>query len=493
LVGRVLAHRPSPALHSMTAIPADLADPDAVVVRAASAMSVGALPTMSDLTIAAGAATDSANGLSLRASAAVVSVAGFALRGSTNLPPELPGAADGLVAALPEDRETERREMAAVLSTARFMRALASDRQTPALLAGLGEAAVVANVAGSRPLRVRPLAYLALLEALGGHLNRAERRARDAATGWAEEPPGPGTSPVLAVARSWVHLYRYELEQARECADRSQEQATGTPDARFVAPLAMVVHSSLLRLRHDYAKAAAALRLYLDDADLPRWIREEVVTEAVRIDFARGAVHEGIARLDGLDDSTGWATRLRATAALLVPATTGPVRWNALGAPQVWPVVAVQNGILLACRHLERGEVPTAVGELAKTLDLAAPEMLRWPFLDAPLQARRLLRTHPDLRDHAAWLSLTSATARHGGPASEGPQPGEPPPLIQDLSEREREVLVHLSEMLSTTEIAATMFISVNTVRTHIRSILRKLASTRRNQAVRRARDLHII
>jgi LuxR family maltose regulon positive regulatory protein len=47
--------------------------------------------------------------------------------------------------------------------------------------------------------------------------------------------------------------------------------------------------------------------------------------------------------------------------------------------------------------------------------------------------------------------------------------------------------------MLSTTEIAATMFISVNTVRTHVRSILRKLAATRRNQAVRRARELGII
>jgi LuxR family maltose regulon positive regulatory protein len=296
------------------------------------------------------------------------------------------------------------------------------------------------------------------------------------------------------VTRAWVHLYRYELEQARECADHAQEQATGTPDARFVAPLAVVVHSSLLRLRHDYAKAAAALRPYLDDADLPRWVREEVVTEAVRIDFARSAVQEGIARLDGVDDdATGWATRLRATAALLVPAPAGDVRWNALDVPHVWPVVAVQSGILLACRQLDRGEVPTAVGELARTLDLAAPETLRWPFLDAPLQARRLLRTHPDLRHHAAWLSLTSPTARHGGPANGGPPPEEPPPLIQDLSEREREVLVHLSEMLSTTEIAATMFISVNTVRTHIRSILRKLAATRRNQAVRRARELHLI
>jgi len=492
LVGRVLAHRPSPALHSMTAIPADLADADAVVVRAASAMSVGELPAVSDLATAAHAASDAANGLSLRASAAVVSVVGFAFRGSTDLPPDLPATADDLVAALPEDRETARREMMAVLSTARFLRALASDRPTPALLAGLGEAAVVANAAGSRPLRVRPLAYLALLEALGGRLNRAERLIRDAATRWAEEPPpGPQTSPVLGVARAWVHLYRYELEQAREWADRAQEQATGTPDARFVVPLAMVVHSGLLRLRHDYAKATAALRPYVDRQNLPRWIREEVVAEAVRTDFVRGAVQEGLARLDGTDDSSGWATGLRATAALLVPSGVGPVRWNALDAPQAGPVVAVRNGILRACRQLEYGQVPTALGELARTLDLAAPETLRWPFLDAPLQARRLLRTHPDLREHAAWLSLT--VPRPGGARSTAPQPEAPPPLIQDLSEREREVLVHLSEMLSTTEIAATMFISVNTVRTHIRSILRKLASTRRNQAVRRARELHII
>jgi LuxR family transcriptional regulator, maltose regulon positive regulatory protein len=37
------------------------------------------------------------------------------------------------------------------------------------------------------------------------------------------------------------------------------------------------------------------------------------------------------------------------------------------------------------------------------------------------------------------------------------------------------------------------MFISVNTVRTHIRSILRKLDVTRRHQAVRRARVLGLL
>ena len=37
------------------------------------------------------------------------------------------------------------------------------------------------------------------------------------------------------------------------------------------------------------------------------------------------------------------------------------------------------------------------------------------------------------------------------------------------------------------------MFISVNTVRTHVRSILRKLAVSRRNEAVRRARALSLL
>ena len=37
------------------------------------------------------------------------------------------------------------------------------------------------------------------------------------------------------------------------------------------------------------------------------------------------------------------------------------------------------------------------------------------------------------------------------------------------------------------------MFVSVNTVKTHIRAILRKLAVPRRNEAVRLARELELI
>jgi LuxR family maltose regulon positive regulatory protein len=47
--------------------------------------------------------------------------------------------------------------------------------------------------------------------------------------------------------------------------------------------------------------------------------------------------------------------------------------------------------------------------------------------------------------------------------------------------------------MLGTEEIAAQMFVSINTVKKHVRSILRKLSASRRNEAVRRARSLGLI
>jgi LuxR family maltose regulon positive regulatory protein len=67
------------------------------------------------------------------------------------------------------------------------------------------------------------------------------------------------------------------------------------------------------------------------------------------------------------------------------------------------------------------------------------------------------------------------------------------PMVVEPLSEREREVLQHVSAMESTAEIASEMYISVNTVKTHLKSIYRKLAVTHRGEAVRRARKLGLL
>ena len=65
--------------------------------------------------------------------------------------------------------------------------------------------------------------------------------------------------------------------------------------------------------------------------------------------------------------------------------------------------------------------------------------------------------------------------------------------IVDSLSNREMEVLRHVAALLPTEEIAAVMYVSVNTVKTHLRSILRKLSASRRNEAVRRARSLGLI
>ena len=65
--------------------------------------------------------------------------------------------------------------------------------------------------------------------------------------------------------------------------------------------------------------------------------------------------------------------------------------------------------------------------------------------------------------------------------------------VFEALSKREMEVLEGMAAMLPTEEIAATLYVSVNTVKTHVRSILRKLSASRRNEAVRRARSLGLI
>jgi len=58
--------------------------------------------------------------------------------------------------------------------------------------------------------------------------------------------------------------------------------------------------------------------------------------------------------------------------------------------------------------------------------------------------------------------------------------------LIESLTERERELLGYLPTGLSRTEIAASLYVSVNTAKTHLKTLYRKLGVQSRHEAIAR-------
>ena len=75
------------------------------------------------------------------------------------------------------------------------------------------------------------------------------------------------------------------------------------------------------------------------------------------------------------------------------------------------------------------------------------------------------------------------------------PQPEPQLDKIEEvgLSQRELEVLIFIAEGYSNQEIAEKLFVSINTIKTHIGNIYSKLGVRRRTQAVSKAKELKII
>jgi DNA-binding NarL/FixJ family response regulator len=80
----------------------------------------------------------------------------------------------------------------------------------------------------------------------------------------------------------------------------------------------------------------------------------------------------------------------------------------------------------------------------------------------------------------------------HPSTAHRAPPARDWPGRAEGLSERESEIIILIAEGHSNAEIAASLYLSPNSIKTHIRNAYRKLAVTRRAQAVRSALDLGI-
>jgi LuxR family maltose regulon positive regulatory protein len=129
-----------------------------------------------------------------------------------------------------------------------------------------------------------------------------------------------------------------------------------------------------------------------------------------------------------------------------------------------------------------------AEASLERALELAAPDRIVLPFTLAPVRA--LLERHPRYRTQHAVLLATILDVLAG---SDPRADGGGGPAAHDLSTAELRVVTYLASNLKAPEIAAELYLSNNTVRTHLRHIYAKLGAHSRNEAVARARELGLL
>ena len=294
------------------------------------------------------------------------------------------------------------------------------------------------------------LALLGRFDAAEQWLARAHRALRS------EE--SPGTELALHHASGLLRLGQGRLDEALSAfrrAESMQEMLEGehalTVDLRLRIVLTLVGMGN-----------AAAAREELERASEEQRERAEGRIGAAALALAEGDAERAVVLLAPVIDQS---------------APTWHPSW-----------AAIQALLFDAAAHEQLGVMRAAEGSLEHALDLAEPEGLILPFTTAPIAG--LLERHPRHRSaHAALVSEILDVL-----AGASPQPrGEPAPPLDTLSAAELRVVRYLPTNLRAPEIAAELFVSTNTVRTHLSHIYAKLGVHSRAEAVDRARELRLL
>jgi LuxR family transcriptional regulator, maltose regulon positive regulatory protein len=380
-----------------------------------------------------------------------------------------------------------------------------SSRGAAELRAGRLDEAVAAFEAGTAAAdspceRAGCLAYLALVAALCGRLSRAAELAEEAAQANQDSSDGLTEHPTPAanIALASVYLDRNEMQQAHVQLRLAEAALRVSPD-KLIGAVACLV-AARRRLAEGHAAAASELIGRARKGwSPPDWLEHMLTLLESRASTVAGDIQAAVAaakrahpasRPDAATElARAWLAADDYQAARQVLNAGGGA--SATGPEQV----RLEEWLVDARLWYVTGDSVRGRRSLEHALRLGRPEQLRLPFALERTWIQPVLRRDPHLahayRELLEPHQAKSALARI--PAEQAPNGQGAALIIEPLTEREREALRHLSEMLSTAEIATEMYISVNTVKSHLRSIYRKLSAAHRNEAVRRARQLELI
>jgi LuxR family maltose regulon positive regulatory protein len=500
-VGQVVVERPNGGLRRLlSSLPPDATGASAALVRAACAMSPPpSEPADLDEQLAA-ARTDVGRLRGPRRAAADLALSVVTLTAAAAVPDdarvlETAAALDGQLAYADPDRVDDHPELRALLGSARGAALVrAGDLEAAKDAYARGSAAGV-RVGCEAPL-VECLGQLGLIAAWRGELRAAADWARDGRRAGASRRAGSSPSAAADVTMAWICAERCDVAGARRWL-LSAASAPTPPAGPLALSMLTLVRVRICRAQGDIDRALELLEdALVPGSQLPGWLTTRLRLEHARLHMGRGQAGTAFNEAAALVRSGEALARIvRVEAALASGAR--PARPPTLAVPRDAPLdVRVEACLLESWWRLSQGDEARAVEAAQQSLRLAAREKLRRPFKEGPPEVWRLLRRHGELTAQHHWLSgKPLSPARPQAPRSTpvAPDGRNLDLILKPLTPKEQEVLGHLSELLTTEEIASAMFVSANTVRTHVRNILRKLAASRRNEAVRRARELHLL
>jgi LuxR family maltose regulon positive regulatory protein len=387
---------------------------------------------------------------------------------------------------------------------------------------GSVDAAVAHAIAAGEPDEAARLIAAAWAETFNrGHLATVTR--------WLDAlPPAAALSDWrLWLARTWAALDGGRLDEAEEwlhAAERGRLELVDPHDAMTAGRWRSLLRS-LHRFKSGDVRAAAHELSAIRPAAHPdpfadtvarilaglvaHW-RGDLDAAVPAFELARTAAEadgNGLAELYSL----GYLAAIRAAAGDVQETEALLERCRALVAERP----ATDERFIAMIWHLARGRALRDAGDPAAARAVArrAVELSQRGAgrIERAWSLVELGRTHAALGDAAAadqalagarWLLADAqdpgrvATMLHRAEREAGPKRSRPRRRVDrgdDLSERELAVLRLLPTEMSQREIGQALYVSLNTVKSHVRSIYAKLSADSRAEAITRARELELL
>ena len=220
-----------------------------------------------------------------------------------------------------------------------------------------------------------------------------------------------------------------------------------------------------------------------------KWARDRGLSVADELSFLREFEHVTFVRLLIAEYKTNQTDHAISEAMVLLP--------RLLEAAEVGQRMGSVLEILVvqALAYQAQGDSSSAYKSLKNALTLAEPEGYVRLFVDEGMPMAQLLSAIAAQKIFPDYVGILLAAFDSVGQVSSGKSdsPAVRQPLVDPLSERELEILTHVAAGLKNKEIAAKLFVSINTIHYHTKNIYSKLGVNSRTKAIAKAKELNLL